>query len=176
MDNDFDEQDQILINDLTFSETTNEVKDILSDIRNLLAILQDFSSQHARLIADAIEPAVEIPDEGDIPPLSVLITENTSSVRLEWQKNEIIRNLSGDMRSVRRKRIQLKGNRKYPKSLFEIIPSSNRGRFQEAEVTLSKIRRQYMLIVDMRKIIDRYEYALRSIAPVESSHASDKWR
>lgn len=174
MNNNFDEQDQIFVDDLTFSETTNEIKGILSDIRNLLDILQGFSSQHARLIADAIEPAVEIPDEGDIPPLSVLITENTSSVRLEWQKNEIIRNLSGDMRSVRRRRIQLKDSGKYPKSMFDVIPPSDQRKFQDAEIALSKIRRQYTLIADMRKIIGRYEYALRTIAPIESPHTSDK--
>ncbi|WP_448152088.1 conjugative transfer protein MobI(A/C) [Castellaniella caeni] len=173
MNNDFDGQDQILINDLTFSETTNEIRDILANIRNLIDILQDFSSQHARLIADAIEPAMEIPEEGDIPPLSVLMTENTSSVRLEWQKNEIIRNSSGDMRSVRRRRIQLNGSGKYPKSMFDVIPPSDQKRFQEAEISLSKIRRQYTLIADMRNIIDRYKYALRSIAPVESSTVSD---
>src|SRR5690606_18963711 len=119
MNNDFDEQDQILINDLTFSETTSEIRDILVNIRNLIDILQDFSSQHARLVAEAIEPNVEIPEEGDIPPLSVLVTENTSSVRLEWQRNEIIRNFRGEIRAVRRRRIQLKNGGKYPKSMFD---------------------------------------------------------
>lgn len=173
MNNDFDEQDQVLINDLTFSETASEIKNILVNIRNLIDILQDFSSQHARLIAEAIEPVVEIPEEWDIPPLSVLVTENTSNVRLEWQRNTIVRDANGGMKSVRRRPIKLAIGGRYPKAIFNVVQLSDRQRFQNAELSLSKIRRQNDLLAEIRKFINRYEYAQKSISPIDSSGSSD---
>lgn len=173
MNDDFDERDQVLINDLTFSETTSEIRDILVNIRDLLGLLQDFSSQHARLIADAIEPTVEIPEEKDIPPLSVLIAESTSNIRLEWQRNKIVRDVNGSIKSVHRRPIKLAIGGRYPKAIFNVIQLSDRQRFQNAELSLSKIRRQNDLLAEIRKFINRYEYALKSIAPIESSVSSD---
>ncbi|WP_368639721.1 conjugative transfer protein MobI(A/C) [Castellaniella ginsengisoli] len=172
-------QDFIFIDDLKFSEVSREIEVAIASLAEDIALYVEFCKQHAKLIAREIEiPDEELsddvfPGDSNVPPVSVRITETTSNFRVEWQRNTPILERSGGVKSFQRSVVRLSDGRlKYPSCIFSVVESAERERFIMAERSLSKIRKQQSVLLEMQRLIRRLEYASKGVVPLDVEVAS----
>jgi len=173
-------QGAVFIDDMSFSQISREIESIIENIMDGLVLCEELGKQHAKIIANEIEPGEEpisgaqFVSDANIPPVSIKIIENLSSFRVEWQRNRIVMNNRGNFHSVQRKPIRMvSGRLRYSSSIFNAIDLEIRQKFILAEKSLAKIRRQQALLAEIRRLLRRLGYAAKGVVPLEDALSPD---